>query len=54
MPARRRRLLAAAFTAAACLGAQALALTAAGAATASADVVSRGVTIPAFYTPPTT
>ncbi|MEV7389107.1 MULTISPECIES: alpha/beta fold hydrolase [unclassified Streptomyces] len=48
MPA-RRRLLAAAVTAAACLGAQALASTA---ATAADEVVSRGVTIPAFYNPP--
>ncbi|GGN43992.1 alpha/beta fold hydrolase [Streptomyces fuscichromogenes] len=48
MPA-RRRLLAAAVTAAACLGAQALASTA---ATAADEVVSRGVTIPAFYDPP--
>jgi alpha-beta hydrolase superfamily lysophospholipase len=47
----RRRLLAAAVTAAACLGAQALA---APAATAQDPVVSRGVTIPAFYTPPAT
>ncbi|AWT41253.1 MULTISPECIES: lipase family protein [Streptomyces] len=46
-----RRLLAAAITAAACLGAQALA---APAATAAEPVVSRGVTIPAFYTPPAT
>ncbi|MGI5451749.1 lipase family protein [Streptomyces sp. CA-249302] len=49
MPA-RRRILAAAVTAAACLGAQALTDTA---ATASDEVVSRGVTIPAFYNPPT-
>ncbi|MFG2939525.1 lipase family protein [Streptomyces sp. NPDC048282] len=48
MPA-RRKLLAAAVTAAACLGAQALASTA---ATAADEVVSRGVTIPAFYDPP--
>lgn len=48
MPA-RRKLLAAAVTAAACLGAQALASTA---ATAADEVVSRGVTIPAFYNPP--
>ncbi|MFJ9710455.1 lipase family protein [Streptomyces sp. NPDC101234] len=48
MPA-RRRLLAAAVTAAACLGAQALASTV---ATAADEVVSRGVTIPAFYDPP--
>lgn len=47
MPA-RRRLLAAAVTAAACLGAQALTST----ATAADEVVSRGVTIPAFYNPP--
>ncbi|MFF0793569.1 alpha/beta fold hydrolase [Streptomyces spiralis] len=52
MPA-RRHLLAAAVTAASCLGVQALAATPATAATASAPVVSRGVTIPAFYTPPT-
>lgn len=50
MPA-RRRLLAAAVTAAACLGAQALSDTA---ATAADEVVSRGVTIPAFYNPPVT
>ncbi|MEU1166809.1 lipase family protein [Streptomyces sp. NPDC005921] len=48
MPA-RRKLLAAAVTAAACLGAQALTSTA---ATAADEVVSRGVTIPAFYDPP--
>ncbi|POX45470.1 triacylglycerol lipase [Streptomyces sp. Ru71] len=48
MPA-PRRLLAVAVTTAACLGAQALAATAAHAAD---PVVSRGVTIPAFYTPP--
>ncbi|MFG3288023.1 lipase family protein [Streptomyces sp. NPDC048179] len=48
MPA-RGKLLAAAVTAAACLGAQALASTA---ATAADEVVSRGVTIPAFYNPP--
>ncbi len=56
MPARQRRLLAAAITATACLTAQALALTTATAATASTasdEVVSRGVTIPAFYNPPT-
>ncbi|MET7567522.1 lipase family protein [Streptomyces sp. NPDC005492] len=53
MPA-RTRILAAAVTAAACIGTQALAITAAGAATASDEVVSRGVTIPAFYNPPTT
>ncbi|MEU6421948.1 alpha/beta fold hydrolase [Streptomyces spiralis] len=51
MPA-RRHLLAAAVTAASCLGVQALAATPATAATASAPVVSRGVAIPAFYTPP--
>ncbi|MEV7136997.1 lipase family protein [Streptomyces tauricus] len=50
MPA-RRRLLAAAVTAAACLATQALTATA---ATATDEVVSRGVTIPAFYDPPTT
>jgi hypothetical protein len=43
------RLLAAAVTVAACLGAQALP---AAAATAPAGEVSRGVEIPAFYTPP--
>ncbi|MET9561391.1 lipase family protein [Streptomyces tauricus] len=53
MPA-RRRLLAAAVTAAACLATQALTATAATAATATDEVVSRGVTIPAFYNPPTT
>jgi len=63
MPA-RRRLLAAAVTAATCLGTQALSLsytttTATAATTASPTettetVVSRGVEIPAFYTPPTT
>ncbi|MEV0480334.1 lipase family protein [Streptomyces sp. NPDC050508] len=57
MPARTRSLLAAAVTAAACLGTQALAVTTATAATtaatASGEVVSRGVTIPAFYDPPT-
>jgi len=50
MPA-RRKLLAAAVTAAACLSAQALTATA---ATAADEVVSRGVTIPAFYNPPAT
>ncbi|MDQ0604268.1 hypothetical protein QF037_008613 [Streptomyces canus] len=50
MPA-RRRLMAAAVTAAACLGAQSLSVTAAMAAD---EVVSRGVTIPAFYNPPAT
>ncbi|MFD1661761.1 lipase family protein [Streptomyces caeni] len=50
MPA-RRRILATAVVAAACLGAQALS----GTTAAAADtVVSRGVTIPAFYTPPAT
>ncbi|MFI5550210.1 lipase family protein [Streptomyces sp. NPDC051738] len=51
MPA-RRRLLGAAVTAAACLGAQALSDTAA--ATSADEVVSRGVTIPTFYNPPAT
>jgi hypothetical protein len=50
MPA-RRKLLAAAVTAVACLTAQALTATA---ATAADEVVSRGVTIPAFYHPPST
>ncbi|WP_282701081.1 lipase family protein [Streptomyces sp. CC219B] len=45
----RRRLLAAAVAAAACLAAQAVTGTA---ATAADEVVSRGVTIPAFYNPP--
>ncbi|MGF1240040.1 lipase family protein [Streptomyces sp. NPDC004684] len=45
----RRYLIAAAVAAASCLGVQALP---AAAATDSAPVVSRGVTIPAFYTPP--
>ncbi|WP_406124100.1 lipase family protein [Streptomyces sp. NBC_00989] len=57
MPARQRRLLAAAITATACLTAQALALTTATAATDSStsdEVVSRGVTIPEFYNPPST
>ncbi|MEV6540965.1 lipase family protein [Streptomyces sp. NPDC051665] len=58
MPARKRNLLAAAITAAACLTTQALALTTAGPATASTtasdEVVSRGVTIPEFYNPPAT
>jgi len=53
MPARKRSLLAAALTATACLGAQCLALTTATAATASDEIVSRGVTIPEFYNPPT-
>ena len=54
MPARKRSLLAAALTATACLGAQCLALTIATPASASDEVVSRGVTIPEFYNPPTT
>ncbi|MFJ9633651.1 lipase family protein [Streptomyces sp. NPDC101175] len=54
MPARQRRLLSAAFTVVACLGAQALVATTATAATGSDEVVSRGVTIPAFYNPPAT
>ncbi|MFE6886963.1 lipase family protein [Streptomyces sp. NPDC057694] len=45
------RLLAAAVTVAACLGAQALPA-AADSASNSGDTVSRGVTIPAFYNPP--
>ncbi|MFB7289650.1 lipase family protein [Actinacidiphila glaucinigra] len=49
MPVRRRLLAAAITTAAACLGAQALP---AAAANGSGTVVSRGVTIPAFYRPP--
>lgn len=49
MPVRRRRLAAAVITAAACLGAQAIP---AAAATGPDTVVSRGVTIPAFYRPP--
>ncbi|MDW4907297.1 lipase family protein [Streptomyces sp. ADMS] len=55
MPA-RRRLLAVALTAATCLGTQALSYASAGAADASSTetVVSRGVEIPAFYTPPAT
>lgn len=57
MPA-RRRLLAAAVTAATCLGAQALSYATATATAADASstetVVSRGVEIPAFYTPPAT
>ncbi|WP_037855129.1 lipase family protein [Streptomyces sp. NRRL S-340] len=48
MPA-SRRLLAVALAAASCLGVQALP---AAAATGSAPVVSRGVTIPEFYDPP--
>ncbi len=50
--ARRRagRLAVAAVAAAACLGAYAV--PAASAATGTEPVVSRGVTIPAFYTPP--
>lgn len=47
----RRRLLAGGVITAACLATQALTGTA---ATATDEVVSRGVTIPAFYTPPTT
>lgn len=47
----RRRLVAGGVVAAACLGAQALT---GAAATAADEVVSRGVTIPAFYNPPTT
>ncbi|MFF3345946.1 lipase family protein [Streptomyces sp. NPDC002779] len=50
MPA-RRRLVAGGVIAAACLGAQTLTGTA---ATAADEVVSRGVTIPAFYHPPAT
>ncbi|MEU6813190.1 lipase family protein [Streptomyces sp. NPDC046831] len=50
MPA-RRRLVAIAVSVVACLGSQALP---AAAATGSAPVVSRGVTIPAFYDPPET
>ncbi len=59
-PARQRRLLHASLTIAVCLTAQAVALTSATAATAAAspsataDVVSRGVTIPEFYNPPAT
>ncbi|MDX3453941.1 alpha/beta fold hydrolase [Streptomyces sp. ME02-8801-2C] len=56
MPA-RRRLLAAALTAATCLGAQILSYAAtatAADASPTETVVSRGVEIPAFYTPPTT
>ncbi|KOV69492.1 triacylglycerol lipase [Streptomyces sp. AS58] len=54
MPA-STRLLVAAVTVATCLGAQALPATAATAsAGASAAEVSRGVEIPAFYTPPAT
>ncbi|MGW2781437.1 lipase family protein [Streptomyces populi] len=44
----RGRLLATALAVLACLGVQALPAAAAG----TGDVVSRGVTIPAFYTPP--
>ncbi|MHC3464149.1 lipase family protein [Streptomyces flavovirens] len=47
---RARRLAVAAVAAAACLGAYAV--PAASAATGTEQVVSRGVTIPAFYTPP--
>ncbi|NEA62849.1 lipase family protein [Streptomyces sp. SID12488] len=59
MPA-RRRLLAAAVTAATCLSAQALSYATASASTSASDgsstetVVSRGVEIPTFYTPPAT
>jgi hypothetical protein len=48
-PPTRSRLLAIALAAAACLGAQAVSATA---APGPAPVVSRGVEIPAFYTPP--
>lgn len=49
----RPRMLAAAITAALALGAQAVPAAAAGGpATDAASVVSRGVEIPAFYTPP--
>lgn len=48
-PAARGRLLATALAVLACLSVQALPAAAADAS----DVVSRGVTIPAFYTPPT-
>ncbi|MEU5700285.1 lipase family protein [Streptomyces aurantiacus] len=51
MPVRGKTLVAAAVTAAACLGAQTLTATA---VTAADEVVSRGVTIPAFYSPPAT
>ena len=52
MPARRRLLGGGSpVTTAACLGSQSLSVTAAMAAN---EVVSRGVTIPAFYTPPAT
>lgn len=47
-PNRGRLLLATALAALACLSVQAIPAAAAGAS----DVVSRGVTIPAFYTPP--
>lgn len=47
----RRRLLSATAVAAACVAVQALP---AAADTGTGPVVSRGVTIPAFYTPPTT
>jgi hypothetical protein len=55
MPA-RRRLLAAAVTAATCLSAQVISYTTATASDVSPTetVVSRGVEIPAFYTPPAT
>ncbi|MDQ0776094.1 dienelactone hydrolase [Streptomyces aurantiacus] len=54
MPVRGKTLVAAAVTAAACLGAQTLTATPATPATAADEVVSRGVTIPAFYSPPAT
>ncbi|MFJ9174763.1 lipase family protein [Streptomyces sp. NPDC102360] len=52
MPAAPTRLLAAAVTVAACVGAQAVPAAAATGAETSGDTVSRGVTIPAFYNPP--
>ncbi|MGD6748640.1 lipase family protein [Streptomyces sp. BH105] len=52
MPAAPTRLLAAAVTVAACVGAQAVPAAAATGAGDSGDTVSRGVTIPAFYNPP--
>ncbi|MGD6740309.1 lipase family protein [Streptomyces sp. BH106] len=52
MPAAPTRLLAAAVTVAACVGAQAVPAAAATGSEASGDTVSRGVTIPAFYNPP--
>lgn len=51
LPPARSRLLTTALLALAYLGTQGIAATA---ATASDDVVSRGVTVPAFYQPPTT